>query len=107
MRYVVDADVVLALFLQDREQVQARELNEARAEIERTIPDTYVDVTKNCLIRAVNQYPDLFYFGDYTISRKRELTPVEVVYFKMHLWTAISAEVEAAIEKVKHAANPA
>lgn len=101
--YTVDADIILGLFLKDREKVGMRELNEVRDKIERVIPDTYVDITKNCLIWAVNRYPELFYFRDYEITRVRELTAFEASTFYQKLPLGMQVAVASAVEKVKHA----
>lgn len=69
---VIDADCILANLLQSREEVTVRELNEVRSNIERLAPSVYVDVTKNCVVWAVNQRPEMFDWTDQVIRRCQE-----------------------------------
>jgi hypothetical protein len=66
---IIDADCILANLLQSREVVTIYELNNIRNNIEQAIPRVYVDVTKNCIVWAANQYPNMFKLTDDGIYR--------------------------------------
>ncbi|MFC1643168.1 hypothetical protein ACFL5O_10880 [Myxococcota bacterium] len=71
---VIDADCILANLLQSRDEVTVRDLNQIRMKIERRVPSVYVDVTKDCLVWATNQRPEMFSLADHTIRRRKQWT---------------------------------
>jgi hypothetical protein len=71
---VIDADCILANLLQSREEVTLRDLNEVRSKIERQVPGVYVDMTKDCLVWAMKERPEMFMLFDTSIQRRREWT---------------------------------
>lgn len=71
---VIDADCILANLLQTSEQVTTRDLNRVRTAIEKEVPSVYVDVTRDCIIWAVNRNPDMFSSRDNVIKRMKKWT---------------------------------
>ena len=56
-----------------QESITIADLNNLRKEIELKLPNTYVDITKNCLIWAENHYPELFFWDvDNCIIHRRK-----------------------------------
>lgn len=97
----ISADIILALYLEDKEKVSMRELNQVRSLIEKSEPEISVDITKEALISAVNTYDGLFGFSDSEIFRKRPLEKSEVGYFAIQLYSWAYSSVIKAIAQVK------
>lgn len=97
----ISADIILALYLEDKEKVSIRELNQVRSLIEKSEPEIYVDITKEALIAAVNAHSELFEFSDSEILRKRPLTKIEIGYIVIQLYTWAYSSVVSAIAQVK------
>lgn len=97
----INAEVILALYLEDKERVSMRELNQVRSLVEKSEPEICVDVTKEALIAAVNAHSELFEFSDSEILRKRPLTKIEIGYIVIQLYTWAYPSVISAITQVK------
>ena len=83
---IIDADCILANLLQSREVVTIYELNNIRNNIERAIHGVYVDVTKNCIVWAANQYPNMFKLTDDGVCRCQEWSKQYVEeFFNWHI----------------------
>jgi len=78
MYKTIEAECILANLLHKYQQIRIRDLNRARAEIEKAVSSVYVDVTKNSLIRAVNRRPEMFEWEDHVFRRRKEWPAAEV-----------------------------
>ena len=71
--HVINANVILANLLQKKKFVSIRDLNDIRSRIEQSIPDIYVDVTRDNIIFTVNEHADMFkLLSDGTIEARTE-----------------------------------
>jgi hypothetical protein len=69
MYTIIEAECILANMLQRYEKVSIRDLNEARAAIEKAVSTVCVDLTTNSLIRAVKRRSEMFAWEDDTFRR--------------------------------------
>jgi hypothetical protein len=96
---VIDADCILANLLQSREEVSLRDLNEVRSRIERQVPGLYVDVTKDCLVWAMKERPEMFVLAESTVQRRREWTRGYVdEFFNWRIPSEVRATVLEALQ---------
>lgn len=70
----IEADVVIANLLLDREVVGPWDLNEARSRVEGSYPDTFVEVDRGAVTWAYHNNRDLWDLRGGRVTRKRPLT---------------------------------
>lgn len=65
----VSPDGILAYLLLKRKEITIEELRTIKQDVEKSLPDYYIDVTRNSLFDAVMEFPQMFEWRDASIRR--------------------------------------